>query len=251
MSISLQELVSRFDNLLNPASFLDACPNGLQIEGKKEIGKMAFAVSASLNVIETAISKGADSLFVHHGLFWNKDPYPIVRYKYKRIKALIDNNVSLFAYHLPLDAHDSVGNNWKAAIDLGFQSLEPFGEYDKKKIGVKGKFPEIDREVFKIKLEKFYGCPVNALFGGEKKISSAALISGNAWRKIEEAAAEGVGCFITGCGDEPVTHLSHELGINFFALGHHASEKIGPIAVRDYVSGLGIETFFIDEDNPY
>ena len=147
--ITLQELSSFLDLLLTPLNFSDDCPNGLQVEGKEEIRTLAFAVSASLAAIEAAVQLNADALIVHHGIFWQKDPLPLCGPKKQKVEKLLKNGISLLGYHLPLDAHQSVGNNWKAAQDLGWFHLEPFGLFRKTAIGVKGKFPKMPIEEFR------------------------------------------------------------------------------------------------------
>ncbi|MCB1114790.1 MAG: Nif3-like dinuclear metal center hexameric protein, partial [Chlamydiia bacterium] len=201
----------------------------------------------SLKVIEDAVKRGADFLVVHHGLFWNKDPYPIVGSKRKKLKLLLDHDISLIAYHLPLDAHPEVGNNFKAAKDMGWQNLEPF--YD---IGVRGTFSPMDRKAFQKQLELYYGREAHTVFGGKETVSSAALISGGAYRQIADASAVGVDAYITGNVDEPAYHLAKEEGINFFALGHDATEKVGPKALMEHLQQkFPLQTTFLGENNPF
>lgn len=245
---ALNEICTYLDQLLQVDLFRDDyAPNGLQVEGRHQVKKMAFAVSASLNVIKEAEKWGADALFVHHGIFWNRDPYPIIGTKKEKISLLLKNNLSLIAYHLPLDAHVSLGNNWKAALDLGWRDLEAFN-----KIGVKGVFDEMTREAFQAKIEHYYGHKAHVALGGKTHIRSAALVSGGAHRDTPMAARAGVDCYITGSFDEPVWHQAFEETINFFALGHSASERVGPLAMMDHLSEkFGLETLFIDESNPF
>src|SRR6185295_12703822 len=133
--ITLQDLSQDLQQLLSPEDFSDYCPNGIQVEGKHEIQRIAFAVSASLATIEEAVKRKADALIVHHGIFWNKDTYIITGTKKKKLELLIKEGISLLAYHLPLDAHQQVGNNWKAAFDLGLEDLNPFYLIGKSAIG--------------------------------------------------------------------------------------------------------------------
>ena len=250
--ITLQELCGHLNKHLEVDSFKDGCPNGLQVEGAREIRKIAMGVSSSLNVITKAVESGAQALVVHHGLFWNRDDFPIVGTKRKKLALLIENNISLLAYHLPLDAHKELGNNWKAANDLNWSELEPFGEYDGRFIGVKGKFPKISRQDFQKQIEKYYGHAAQSALGGNSVVGSCALISGGAYRAASQAAKEGVDCFITGNFDEPVWHTAFEEEINFFAMGHSSSERVGPKALGNYIeSKFGVETVFLDEENPF
>lgn len=249
----LNGLVHTLEKLLNPGLFSDFCPNGLQIEGKNSIKKIGVAVSADLATLEKASELNVDALIVHHGLFWNQDPYPIVGNKRKKIEILLNRQISLLAYHLPLDAHQQVGNNWKVAIDLQWENLEPFGKYGSgPKIGVKGNFNACSIEEFVLKLEQYYGNKATCALGGKKRIQTAALISGGSYKSLKEAIQEGVDCFITGNFDEPAWSMAYEENIHFIAMGHTTTEKIGPKALGDYLcKEFGVECLYIDTLNPF
>lgn len=247
MMITLQELSKVLNEILPPLSFPDYCPNGLQVEGKGEVKKIALAVSASVAAIDAAVKAGADALIVHHGIFWNKESYVVQGPKRKKLALLLKNEISLFAYHLPLDAQSDLGNNWKAAIDLGWENLQSFGD-----IGVKGFFNSIPVEEFQAKLESYYGHSAATALGGKRSVSSAALISGGSYRYLEQAAQTGVDCFISGNFDEPAWDIAHEREINFFALGHYATERVGIIGLKEELKRrLKIECQFIDLPNPF
>ncbi|MBF5051124.1 GTP cyclohydrolase 1 type 2-like protein [Candidatus Clavichlamydia salmonicola] len=230
----------------SPYTTLDYCPNGLQVQGKKEIKIFATAVTADQATIERAIENNVDALIVHHGLFWKGDPYPLIGHKRQRIALLLKHNISLLAFHLPLDAHQDIGNNWKVAKDLRWSNLKVFSE-----IGVQGTFPSCPREDFEKKLNDYYGVSTKAaVLGGAKIVSSAALISGGAYKEIGNAINAKVDCFITGNFDEPVWSIAYEENINFFAMGHTATEKIGPKALAAAIKkDLGLEGHFIDTLN--
>jgi dinuclear metal center YbgI/SA1388 family protein len=250
--MTLQELVDYLGILLQPEMFTDYCPNGLQVEGKKEIGRVGTAVTASLETIEKAIKQGCDALVVHHGLFWKGDPYPVVGPKAQKLRRLMEAGCSLLAYHLPLDAHRTVGNNWCAAQALGWNNLQPFGQLNGIDIGVSGELAPLSVEEFRKALEKYYDHPSHCALGGKEVVSSAALISGGAYRSIPEAAEAGVDCFITGNFDEPAWHLAKELGVNFFALGHAATERVGPRALAGAIKDeLAVETVYVSDENPF
>lgn len=250
--LSLKSLIQYLDEYLTAGLFNDYCPNGLQIEGKEQITKIATAVSADLETIEKAIELKVDALLVHHGLFWSKDPYVITGSKRQKILQLLKNGISLIAYHLPLDAHKEVGNNWKAAIDLGWEELEPFGLFNGKTIGVKGKFKAKPVEIFRDELEAYYDHSAIQVLGGHKKVTSASLISGGAWKDISQAAKEGIDCFITGNFDEPAWYLAKEEGVNFFALGHSATEKIGVRTLGKHLQErFNLSCEYIDTLNPF
>lgn len=243
--MKLKEFVSELNDYLQVNLFEDYCPNGLQVEGKEEVKSVALAVSASLYAIKK--SKNYDALLVHHGIFWNRDPYPIIGTKKEKIKTLLESDTSLLAYHLPLDAHEKLGNNYKAALDLGWKKLERFGN-----VGVKGTFKPIKAKDFRNKLEEYYGQKSHSILGGNETLSSAALISGGAYKELLNAKKAGVDAYITGSFDEPAYHQAHEENIHFFACGHAATEKIGVRALGEYIKKKWkLKVDFIDEPNPF
>jgi dinuclear metal center YbgI/SA1388 family protein len=246
------DLEKHLNAYLNVTIIKDVCPNGLQVEGKKEIKKIATAVSANLASIQKAVDEQVDGLIVHHGLFWNNDPYPIVGTKKKKLELLLREGISLFAYHLPLDAHREVGNNWQAARELGWEELESFGEYYGTLIGVKGTFAPQPIETFVAELEAYYEHTATVALGGKRSVASGALISGGAYKELPKVAQAGVDCFITGNFDEPAWSMAHEEGVHFLALGHSATEKIGPKALAGYIQKeLKIPSIFLDIPNPF
>lgn len=246
------ELEKELNDYLDVANVVDACPNGLQVEGKDEIKKAAFAVTASLYAIEKAVEEEVDCLFVHHGIFWDRVPQEVVGTKKKKIELLLKHGISLFAYHLPLDKHEEIGNNWKAAQDLNWRNLEPFGNYRGDTIGVRGSFSIKDISTFQRELENYYGHVAHVALGGGEKVMNAALISGGAHWSIIEAIESGVECFITGSFDEPIYTLAMEEGINFFAMGHHHTERVGPRALMKFLQDkYEIKGIFIEEENPF
>lgn len=250
--ITLQELCTFLDLFLKVKEIKDYCPNGLQVEGNKHVKKIAVAVSASLKTIEAAVEWGADVLLVHHGIFWNGDSFAIDGVKRQKIKTLLDHGISLLAYHLPLDFHTEVGNNWEAARQMGWEQLTSFDAANGVK-GVMGKFPPMSVDAFQKQLEKFYDHPAYTALGGNKTtVSSAALISGGAHRYISDIKCLQVDCFITGSFDEPVWHIAHEEGICFFALGHSATEKIGVQTLGKYLEEkFSLKVQFLEIPNPF
>lgn len=239
-----KEFTDHLNRYLEIEKFADVCPNGLQVEGKEEIQKVVTAVSANLLTIEKAVEAKADALVVHHGLFWNRDSLPIVESRKKKLAMLLQHHISLLAYHLPLDAHSEVGNNWKAAFDWKWRSLKPFEE-----IGVEGVFEPLPIESFIQAIEEYYGHRASCALFGKKEVSSAALISGGAWKALSSVTSD---CFITGSFDEPAWGMAHERGINFLALGHSATEKIGPRALAQYIeTTFKVPTSFLDVPNPF
>ena len=240
-------------DLLEVDSFKDYSSNGIQVEGSPEVLKVATAVTASLQDIRKAVEWGADLLLVHHGILWKGDPDISVRgVRREKLRLLLENNITLAGYHLPLDAHRDFGNNWRAARELGWQDLEPFGEYDGNYIGVKGCLPKTSCNEFVNTLENYYGHTAHLSLGGKDIISSVALVSGGAHKIIDQAISEEVDCFITGSFDEPIWHISHEENINFIAMGHAATEKIGVRALGNHLSEkFKLELKYIDTPNPF
>lgn len=251
--ITLQDLLQYLNQLLQPELFSDVCPNGLQIEGKSKISRIAFAVSASLATIKQAVLIKADALIVHHGIFWDKTSAVLLGPKKQKLQLLLENEISLIAYHLPLDAHQTIGNNWKAARDLGLIHLQAFGSIGANKIGVKARLKKAALvEVFQEKLEVYYGHVAHTALGGKKQIASAAIVSGGAHWIIEQAIQEGIDCFITGSFDEPIWDLAYENGIHFFALGHFATERIGIQSLKQIATKhFSVPTNFINLFNPF
>ncbi len=250
--ITLQELCLYLEGLMQASTFSDYCVNGLQVEGSPKVAKIATAVSASLSTIESAVEAGVDVLIVHHGLFWSRESPVIKGIKREKIQLLLDNNISLLAYHLPLDAHELYGNNWTAAHQLGWQNLQPFGLFEGKLIGVKGTFPEQPRQEFLESLESYYSHPAHTALGGKEFVKSAALISGGAHKSIVEAASAEIDCFVTGSFDEPIWHQAFEEKINFFALGHSNTEEVGPRALAQHLEDYyNLPTAFLQVENPF
>jgi len=251
--ITLQEFCQYLNELLEVATITDQyCPNGLQVEGAASIEGIATSVTASLVAIEKAVKAGVQVLLVHHGMFWRHDSFEIIGVKRQKLRILLENNLSLVAYHLPLDVHQHYGNNWKAARDLGWDNLEPFAANNGFFLGVKGTFSPASRDTFRASLEEYYQHPAAVALGGKEQVSSAALVSGGAYRYLLEAASENVDCFVTGNFDEPAWHMAHEEKINFFALGHAATEKVGIRAIGTHLQQhFGVKNIFIDDVNPF
>ncbi len=250
--LTIQELSVYLNDVLPTSGLTDSSINGLQVEGRQPIQRLATAVSANLATIEVAVQQKVDALIVHHGLFWQRDSYIIQGTKRKKIELLLKHGISLFAYHLPLDLHSQFGNNWKAAKDMGWVNLQPFGYYDQVPIGVKGRVHPCSREEIKQQLENYYQHPATCAWGGPKQIETIALISGGAHKAIIGAAQEGIDAYITGSFDEPVWHQALEEKINFYALGHSSTERIGPIALANHLKQVfELPCSFIDIANPF
>lgn len=245
--ITLQELCDHLNKTLKSAEFDDYCPNGLQVEGKKEIKKIGTAVSATYETIAAAIQTGCDALVVHHGLFWKGDPQPIIGSKREKIQLALESGLSLLAYHLPLDAHPTLGNNWKAAAELSLKKCKPFCE-----IGVMGEISPTSAKKWIERVEKYYDHSAFTALGGPKVIRQVALLSGGGYKYLQQAAKAGADCFITGNFDEPAWSVAFEEGIHFLALGHSATERVGPRELATYLPRkLKVKTEFLDIFNPF
>ncbi len=250
--ITLAELLAYLQETLQVSLFDDYCVNGLQVEGKVEVAKIATAVSASLETIEEAAARQADVLLVHHGLFWKGDSPVISGTKKKKLELLLSHNISLLGFHLPLDAHREWGNNWGAAFELGWKQLEPFGIFGKQTIGVKGRVEAVEREQFISALEGYYLHKAHAVAAGPQVIRSVGLISGGAHKSIQEAISQKLDAYITGSFDEPIWNIANEEKINFFALGHANTEKIGPRRLGEHLAAIyPIQHTNIDLHNPF
>lgn len=250
--MKLKELCHHLNQLFSNQEISDYCPNGLQVEGKSNVRQVATAVSASLATIQAAVDAGVDTLIVHHGLFWQKDSFVIEGVKRHKLALLLEHGISLIAYHLPMDLHMELGNNWRAAMEMGWTNLQPFGYFGRIPIGVKGQILPSSREEFQRLLENYYEHPAVCALGGEEMIQTVGLISGGAHKSIIEAAQHDLDAFITGSFDEPVWPQAFEERINFFAMGHAATERVGPRALSDYLNQkMNLQSFFLDVFNPF
>lgn len=251
MTISLSEITSYLDTLLEVQKFQDYCPNGLQVEGKSSIKRIVTGVTASQALIDEAVASGADTVLVHHGYFWKGEPAPITGLKGKRIKTLMQHDISLLAYHLPLDAHQELGNNAQLAKLL---ELEVCGGLDSSDspIGLWGKPIQSCSlasfaESLALKLQRK---PL-VIGDDDRKLHKIAWCTGAAQSYIERAVDLGVDCFISGEISEPTVHIARECNITYISAGHHATERYGVKALGEHLQQeLAVECRFIDIDNP-
>ena len=249
---TLEILRAEIERLLEPNKFKDYCPNGLQVQGASEVHKLVSGVTASRRLIEMAIERNANALLVHHGCFWNNDPAPIVGMKYHRIKALLMADVSLLAYHLPLDAHREYGNNAQLAKYLDLEITHDLEPNNRLNIGFVGKLSRKMRasEFAALVQERLKRAPVH-IGDPNDSISTIAWCSGGAQSYFKHAIAQQVDAYLTGEISEQNTHEARENDIHYFAAGHHATERGGVIALGDYLaSKFKIEHEFVEVDNP-
>jgi len=247
---ALSEIVDRLDRLLDSPGFPDYGPNGLQVPGKDQVASVVTAVSATRELFELALECEADAVLVHHGLFWG-DAGALSRVQAERLRVLLANDLNLIAYHLPLDAHREVGNNALLIEALGMRVAEPLGEYKGRAIGFVAECDAIDGDALaELISEKLERSPLHLDFGPDQ-IRRVGVIAGSAPDYIEAAAAAGCDAFITGEPAERVNSMAKELGIHFYAAGHHATEKLGIQALGNILSKeFGVTHEFIDIPNP-
>ena len=246
---TLKNVTTFINELLEIDKFKDYAPNGLQVEGEEKLTKILTGVSATHALIEAAIEKKADAILVHHGWFWDKEDPRIVGMKYRRLKLLIEHDISLLGYHLPLDAHPELGNNAQLAKRLG---IYVEGVMDKQGVGNFGRLPEY------ITLEKLGGKIGESLqrqpllvSAGDHAIRRVAWCSGGAQNWIDKAVELGVDAFISGEISEHTVHVARESGVHYIAAGHHATERYGIKALGEHVAAkFGLMCEFVDIDNP-
>ena len=238
------------DALLEPEQFKDYGPNGLQVEGDREVRLLVSGVTASRDLIEAAIEANADAILVHHGLFWRGQDGRVTGWMRERLRLLLAHGIHLFAYHLPLDAHAELGNNAQLGRVLGLRADGRFGEQNLGFIG-QGDQTWATAQSLADHVARVLGRQVTCVAGAERPIRRVAWCTGGAQGYFEAAMAAGADAFITGEISEPQAHLAREMGVAFLACGHHASERYGAAAVGARMAqDLGLVHRFIDIDNP-
>ena len=248
--MKLSEFTERLSELLAIGSFAgsDMSLNGLQVgDSEAEIGKVAFAVDASLATIEEAAKQGADVLFVHHGLFWGH-PIAITGRHYARVKALLGNNLALFACHLPLDAHAEYGNNAQMALRLGLEDVQPFAFFRGVSVGCKGIFLEpLDANQIIRRLGVRTNGTNFAVNCGDRKFKKVGIVSGEGAGDVFQAMDENLDLLITGESRYTVVNDCLESGIGMLCLGHYETETFGVKAMMELVGKeYGLSTCFVD-----
>lgn len=247
--MKINQLVDYTRQILQPERFKDYCPNGLQVEGRAEVLKIVTGVTASMALLEQAEAAGADAILVHHGYFWRNEDARVIGMKKHRLKFLLDHEISLMAYHLPLDVHPELGNNIQLAKVLGLVHDGWAGEQG---LIACGRLPEpIPLQVFARQIELGLNREPIVIGHLESNISRVAWCTGAAQGYIEQAIELGVDAFISGEISEPTVHAARESGVAYIAAGHHATERYGIKALGEYLSeAFGLDHEFIDIDNP-
>jgi dinuclear metal center YbgI/SA1388 family protein len=241
------ELAAYLDTLLESGRYRDYCPNGLQVEGRAGIRRIVCGVSASLTLLQAALAADADAVLVHHGWFWRGEDGRVTGIRRARLKTLLENDLSLFAYHLPLDAHAEFGNNAQLGRRLGWAAEGRFGEQD---VGFIGRTAGTAQEIADRLALELGRLPL--LVGdGARRVERIAWCSGGAQGYFEQAIAAGADVYVSGEISEQTTHLARESGVPYIAAGHHATERYGVQALAAHLAQrFGIDCRFVDIDNP-
>ena len=252
MAVGRDELGKVLDSELCVPAFKDYCPNGLQVEGRDEINVLVSGVTACQALLESAVALQADAVLVHHGYFWRGEDERLVGMKAQRIRTLLEAGISLFAYHLPLDCHPTLGNNAGLARAMGLREWQGIDPEDATHPVFCGVFDEgarlsdvVDRLEHELQRE--------ALVVGDpdKIIRSAAWCTGGGQGYIDDAASYGAELFITGEVSEQTVHVARERGLAFVAAGHHATERFGARSLGQWIADrFGIDHHFVDINNP-
>ncbi len=246
--LTRERLAEYLHELLQVDAFDDYAPNGLQVEGRARIRRIVSGVSASLELLRRAAQFDACAVLVHHGWFWRGEDPRVTGQRHRRLKAALDAELNLFAYHLPLDAHPSLGNNAQLAARLGWQTQAHFG---KQQLGLIGHAPQSTRAELADALERLLGRRPLLVGDAAAPVGRLAWCTGAAQGWIEQARAAGADTYVSGEISEPTTHFAREMDIAYLACGHHATERYGVQALgRHLAEAFGIEHQFIDVDNP-
>jgi len=249
---SRDAIITFLDELLDAQAFDDYGPNGLQVPGAEEVAGVVTGVSASLELFEAAVASGAGLVLCHHGLFWGAKQTGIDPVLKQRLKALFDADVSLAAYHLPLDAHPEVGNNALICGALGFEPSEPIGSHGGRAIG------RVGRTAQAVPIAEL-GDRCRAAFGreplvfaeGPGSVGSIGVVSGGGASDLREAAAMGLDAFLTGEPAEPSMAEARETQVNFLACGHYATERFGVRKLGEILEErFDLEHRFVEITNP-
>ena len=247
--MKINDLNNYLNTLLQPERFSDYCPNGLQVEGKREINKIVTGVTASYALLEAALQANADAVLVHHGYFWRGEALPITGIKKRRIQFLLQHEINLFAYHLPLDMHPELGNNVMLAKQLGLEITGWAG--DKNMLALAELNPPLTLKEFAALIETKLKRTPQVIGDLNKSVQKIALCTGAAQGYIEQAVAANVDVYISGEISEQTVHVAIESGMSYISAGHHATERYGIRELGEHLAQkFGLAHEFIDIDNP-
>ncbi len=247
--MNINALNNYLNVLLQPERFNDYCPNGLQVEGKREINTIVTGVTASMALLEAALQVNADAVLVHHGYFWRGEALPITGIKKRRIQFLLKHEINLLAYHLPLDAHAELGNNVMLAKQLGLNIIGKTGE--KEMLMLTELSAPQSLQAFAKSIETKLNRMPQVIGDLAKPVKTVALCTGAAQGYIEQAVAANVDVYMSGEISEQTVHVARESGMSYIAAGHHATERYGIQALGEHLAQeFGLQHTFIDCDNP-
>ncbi|WP_116818080.1 Nif3-like dinuclear metal center hexameric protein [Pseudomonas syringae] len=251
MAVALSTLVEEADRYLNSARIQDYCPNGLQVEGRPQVMRIVSGVTASQALLDAAVDAQADLVLVHHGYFWKGENPCVVGMKQRRLKTLLKHDISLLAYHLPLDVHPEVGNNVQLALQLDITVEGPLDPENPRVVGLIGSLSEpMTARDFARRVQDALGREP-LLIEGSQMIRRVGWCTGGGQNYIDQAVLEGVDLFLSGEASEQTFHSARENDISFIAAGHHATERYGVQALGDYLARrFALEHIFIDCPNP-
>lgn len=244
----LADLIAHLDEVLSPASFDDYGPNGLQVPGRETVATVVTGVSSGRELFERAAAEGADLVLVHHGLLWKGPPKPLDRAAKRRLQVLFEHDMSLAAYHLPLDAHLEHGNNALLAEGLGARVTGPFAG-----IGVTAAFEDggIAPAELEARVRSLTGREPLAVLAGPDAVRDLAIVSGGGQGHLLDAIAAGHDAFLTGEASERNFNEAREAGVHFLAAGHYATETLGVRRLGDLLADrFGIRHVYVDVPNP-
>ena len=246
------DIVAHLDELLEAGGWEDYGPNGLQVAGGDEVGKVVTGVSAHRDLFERAATARAQMVLCHHGIFWRSTPQTVGAQMKGRLKALFDADLSLVAYHLPLDAHPQLGNNTLICEGLGLRRGERFGTAAGRPIGFVGEAgPPLPLDELVSRCQGLFGREPLVLRGGAETLTRVGIVSGGGGDMLAEAAALGLDALVTGEPEEPSMADAAELGVSLLACGHYATETLGIRALGEAVADrFGVEHEFIEVPNP-
>jgi len=250
---SLYQILDHLESLLAPSRFDDYGPNGLQVPGRETVETIATGVSANAELFERARAEDADLVLVHHGLLWAGPPRALDRAAKRRLQLLFDADMSLVAYHLPLDGHLQHGNNALLAAAIGCEGWEPFGAHKGATIGVAGRLPGqgVAPDDLVARVRDATGRQPLAFTDGAERVRTVGIVSGAGADYLEEAIAAGLDAFVTGEPIERVMSRARESGVHFLAAGHYATETFGVRRLGDLLAAeFGVRHVFVDVPNP-
>jgi dinuclear metal center YbgI/SA1388 family protein len=244
-----EELRGYVDALLEAARFRDYCPNGLQVEGRGEVRRVLCGVTASQALIDEAVRRDVDAVLVHHGWFWRGEDGRVTGFRKRRMAALLAADISLYAYHLPLDAHAELGNNAQLGRLLGWETTGRFAEQDVGYIGV-SPAPTFSGELA-TRIGSALGREALLVGDAARPVQRVAWCSGGAQGWFEQAILAGADVYVSGEISEQTVHLARESGVPYIAAGHHATERYGVQALaRHLAENCGLSCEYFELDNP-